>query len=168
MTEPINVYVAGRPRPQPRGRPFVHCALAAKRRGKKCPAVVVSTMNDTVKSYRTQVLLACRDAAVRPETQELLAGKGGLSFTLVLWFASKDESRWLKPHTNVPDLDNVIKLFQDVAVDAGLIESGDGRVVHLEAVKAWNREGGALVRISPVTDDQMHPLMERMAGALDV
>lgn len=124
-------------------------------------------MSDQIRAYRGQVMQACRDAAKRQHTKELLANDSGLSFTLVLWFETKDESRWLAPHTNVPDLDNVTKLFQDVAVDAGLVERGDGRIAHLQVIKAWNKDAGALVRVSPIGVADMHLFMNQMTGAFD-
>lgn len=164
MGQPLHVYVGGKPRSQPRGRPHVHCALASKRRGMKCPSTIVSTMNDTVKAYRSMVMQACRDAAKSTTGAALLASDQAISFTLVLWFGTKVETRWGTPHMSVPDLDNVTKLFQDVVVDVGLLPRGDGRVAHLSAIKAWAKDDGALVKINPIDVGYFSRMMELLSG----
>lgn len=164
MSDPVSIYVPGKPRSQPRGRPVVHCALASKRGGKKCPAVVVSTMKDETKAYRNTVLKACRDAARNPDAMKLLASKEALKFHMVLFFETDKHERWNTPHVFVPDADNCGKLLQDCAVDAGLIKRGDGRVSDLRVVKMWSHKPGALLSIAPLSEDEMMEIIERIAG----
>lgn len=161
------VFVDGRPRPQPRGRAVSQCALANKRGGKKCPAFVVSTMDDGIKHYRNLVKAACKQAA-QSNVMDAFAGKDvAISFKLVLWFPTNVSSRWYKPHLFRPDSDNVAKLWQDAAVDAGLIVKGDSRVADLRIVKAWTPEGGAFLSISHIDQQEFQDVVQSIAGEDD-
>lgn len=134
MPEPIMVYVAGTPRPQPRPR-FVG-------------GRVISTASKAAKLYRKVVYDRCWLA--RLEGRPV---KGAVSVKLDLWFATKDAGRHGRPHTSRPDADNVAKLWMDCAERAGLLAKGDAMVADLTVRKRWAGEAGAMMTVTPLGEN---------------
>jgi len=137
MTDPtkLQVYVRGTPRPQPRPR-FVD--------GK-----AISTVSKPAKAYRAVVLAMCK--SVRAQCGQI---KGPVSLTLELWFAhGKRRERSGQPHTLRPDGDNVLKLWQDCAQKAGLIEE-DSHVYAPSVDKRWAVTAGALMVVQAYDEVQ--------------
>ncbi len=133
MTNPttLQVYVKGTPRPQPRPR-FIN--------GK-----VVSTASEPAKAYRAVVLAACK--SVYAQCGQI---KGPVYLTLDLWFAhGKRWERGGQPHTSRPDGDNVLKLWQDCAQKAGLIEE-DSHVCMTSVSKRWAATAGAFMQVQAI------------------
>lgn len=129
----LQVYVKGTPRPQPRPR-FVN--------GK-----VVSTASKPAKAYRAVVLAACK--SVYAQCDQI---KGPVNLSLQLYFkCGKHLDRIGKPHTSRPDWDNCVKLWQDCAQKAGLIED-DSKVYLGSASKVWASEAGALLTLIALPD----------------
>jgi Holliday junction resolvase RusA-like endonuclease len=61
---------------------------------------------------------------------------------------TRHKDRHGKPHTSVPDTDNLAKLALDAMVRVGLI-SDDSKVSSLSVQKIWAREPGADFVVSP-------------------
>ncbi len=135
MTNPpiIQVYVKGTPRPQPRPR-LVN-------------GHVISTASKPAKAYKATVMAACRAAQ---QTHGQI--KGPVHLTLELWFSyGKHPERAGLPHTFRPDGDNVLKLWQDCAQKAGLIED-DSMVWMTFVLKYWSATAGALLMLTPLDE----------------
>ena len=138
MTGPptiVQVYVKGTPRPQPRPR--------------MVNGTVVSTASKPAKAYRAVVLAACK--SVYAQCGQI---KGPVTLRLDLWFAhGKRQERAGQPHTLRPDGDNVLKLWQDCAQKAGLIED-DSRVSVTSTRKRWSVSAGGLMVIKAYTHSE--------------
>ncbi len=140
MTNPttLQVYVKGTPRPQPRPR-FIN-------------GRVVSTTSAPTQAYRAVVLAACK--AVYAQCGQI---KGPVSIILDLWFFSaKRAKEFGQPHTLRPDGDNVLKLWQDCAQKAGLIED-DSHVCATSTYKRWAATAGALMVIRAYDEAVLYP-----------
>ncbi len=128
----ITVYVKGTPRPQPRPRIVNGHAI--------------STGSKVAKTYKATVLAACRAAKEKNGTIE-----GPVHLDLELWFAygrfPERDGHW---HVCRPDEDNVVKLWQDCAQKAGLIQD-DSHVALLTSRKIWAATAGALMVLSPLS-----------------
>ena len=138
MTNPttLQVYVKGTPRPQPRPR-FVD--------GK-----AISTTSKPAKAYRAVVLAACK--SVYAQCGQI---KGPVRLDLTLYFkCGKYRDRIGKPHTFRPDWDNCVKLWQDCAKDAHLIED-DSKVSLGSASKLWSEDAGAILLLNALPDGPM-------------
>ncbi len=133
MTTTLTVYVKGTPRPQPRPR-WVN----------NHP---VSTGSKVAKAYKAVVLAAC--CAARATHGQI---KGPVRLDLDMWFAyGKRAERAGKWHTFKPDADNVVKLWQDCAQKAGLIED-DSHVSLGQAPKMWSALAGAVLTLTALGD----------------
>lgn len=71
----------------------------------------------------------------------------------VFYFATKDRPRWGKPHTAVPDRDNLDKLVMDALVAAGALGGDDRRVADGRLTKLWAPTAGVIVTIRPWGSD---------------
>jgi len=130
MTDPIVVYVAGTPRPQPRPR-FVN-------------GRVVSTGSKIAKMYRAQVRGECALVTFCQGVHH-----GPVDLNLELFFRTADLKKVGTPHTSRPDGDNVLKLWQDCAEQAGLLPKGDAKVAKATVTKWWSAKAGAQMTIRP-------------------
>jgi Holliday junction resolvase RusA-like endonuclease len=124
----IMLSVEGTPRPQPRPR------LARGR--------VVSTADANAARWKATIQEA---AKVALEGHGPLAGPlaVGMEFT----FATPKHDRHDKPHTHVPDADNLAKLALDAVVKAGLVKD-DSAVSCLVVRKTWAKDAGMVMTLS--------------------
>jgi Holliday junction resolvase RusA-like endonuclease len=95
----------------------------------------VSTADPNAKVWIDTVLRAAHQAR-----QSKGQASGALSVGLDFDMPTKDKKRWGKPHTFVPDTDNLAKLALDAIVKAGLI-SDDATVSCLIVRKTWAQAG---------------------------
>jgi len=119
--------VKGHPRPQPR---------PVFTRGR-----VISTANPLAAAWKAKI-----KAAVSQLPVEL--PKGPLSCSMWFRMPTKDKARLEKPHTQVPDLDNLAKLVLDAIQDTGLLIN-DSQVARLNLEKTWSSldQAGVLVEL---------------------
>ena len=136
MPPTLTISALTTPRPQPRAR---HVG------GGK----VVSTANGHAKAWRAllerQARLAIRDQAA---ALEAIRGRP-IGVDAVFYFATRDASRWGRPHTAAPDRDNLDKLVLDVLVRAEALGGDDRRVADGRLVKVWAPVAGCVVTVRP-------------------
>ena len=123
----LQVYVDGRPRPQPRPR-FIN-------------GRVISNANAHAKLWKDRLVTAfqgARAGAARVERPVFLMSQA--------MFSTPDRSRWGHPHAFLPDKDNVEKLVMDALVSAGTIKD-DSLIYGGEIVKLWAERDGMLVSL---------------------
>lgn len=124
----IMLSVEGTPRPQPRPR------LARGR--------VVSTADANAAKWKATI----QDAA-RVALQGHGPVAGPLSVGMEFTFATPKKDRHNRPHTFVPDVDNLAKLALDAVVKAGLVKD-DSAVSCLVVRKTWAKAGGMVMTLS--------------------
>lgn len=108
----------GHPRPQPRPRVI---------RGR-----AISTLDPLASSWKARIRAS--SSAIPRELGHLAPGP--ISCSMAFLMPTKDTSRFGKPHTQVPDLDNLAKLVLDAMQDTGLI-ANDSHVALLSLSKSW-------------------------------
>lgn len=133
MSQQILMTVHGHPRPQPRPR-FVN-------------GRVVSTADQNAKVWRAAVMTA----AGRLHGMAQIPIKSATTFRMAFVFPTDKRPRFGKPHTGVPDLDNLAKLILDAMQDAGVLEN-DSFVSSMELSKSWGAKGGVMVLMEPDID----------------
>lgn len=111
----VILIVKGHPRPQPRPR-FI------KGRVVSCADPLAAAWKARIKAAASQV--------------NLELPKGPLSCSIWFRMPTKDQARAEKPHTQVPDLDNLAKLVLDAIQDTGLLVN-DSQVARLNLDKTW-------------------------------
>ena len=114
----IILITQGHPRPQPRPRVI---------RGR-----AISTLDPLASFWKARIRAA---SSAIPREHGTLA-PGPLSCSMAFLMPTKVESRFGKPHTQVPDLDNLAKLVLDAMQDTGLI-ANDSHVALLSLSKSW-------------------------------
>lgn len=77
--------------------------------------------------------------------------KSATKFSMAFVFPTDKAVRHGKPHTQVPDLDNLAKLILDAMQDAGVLEN-DSFVSSIELSKSWGPKGGVMVLMEPDID----------------
>ena len=133
MSQQILMTVYGHPRPQPRPR-FVN-------------GRVVSTADQNAKLWRASVMAA----AGRLHGMAQIPVKSATKFSMAFVFPTDKPARFGKPHTQVPDLDNLAKLILDAMQDAGVLEN-DSFASSIEISKSWGPKGGVMVLMEPDID----------------
>ena len=133
MSQQILMTVFGHPRPQPRPR-FVN-------------GRVVSTADQNAKVWRAAVMTA----AGRLHGMADIPIKSAAKISMAFVFPTDKANRHGKPHTQVPDVDNLAKLILDAIQDAAIIEN-DSFVSSLELSKSWGPKGGVMVLLEPDID----------------
>jgi Holliday junction resolvase RusA-like endonuclease len=130
--EPIQVFIPGTPRPQPRPR-------FAKGR-------VIATADPLARRWINAVEFYAKQTISNLGGQKIVPyhlGAKGEALSADLWFFFPTQrcnrERYGKPHLNVPDVDNLAKLVLDSFVRVGLIVGDDSRVSHLSVRKVWCR-----------------------------
>lgn len=108
----------GHPRPQPRPRVIKGRAI--------------STLDPLARSWKARIRAS--SSAIPRELGRLAPGP--ISCSMAFLMPTKDTSRFGKPHTQVPDLDNLAKLVLDAMQDTGLI-ANDSHVALLSLSKSW-------------------------------
>lgn len=81
---------------------------------------------------------------------------GAVRVDLMFLMPTKDASRHGKPHTFVPDADNLAKLALDSIMRAGLI-GDDSAVSSLNVSKTWAKSGALAAVIQPDQREQAAP-----------
>jgi Holliday junction resolvase RusA-like endonuclease len=114
----IIMITQGHPRPQPRPRVI---------RGR-----AISTLDPLASSWKARIRAS--SSAIPRELGSLAPGP--LSCSMAFLMPTKDAARFGKPHTQVPDLDNLAKLVLDAIQDTGLI-ANDSHVALLSVSKSW-------------------------------
>jgi Holliday junction resolvase RusA-like endonuclease len=145
MSEQIMVQIMGHPRPQPRPR-FVN-------------GRVISTADANAKVWRAAVM----NAANRLHGMSSIPLKGPLQFSMAFVFPTPKEDRHGKPHTQVPDVDNLAKLILDAMQDAGVLEN-DSAVSSMELSKSWGPKGGVVIYMGP--DEELSGDLPELPGWL--
>lgn len=137
----IIVIVKGHPRPQPRPR-FV--------RGR-----VVSCADPLASAWKAKI-----KAAVSQVPLEL--PKGPLSCSMWFRMPTQRKARFEKPHTQVPDIDNLAKLVLDAIQDTGLLVN-DSLVARLSLEKTWSSQdqSGVLVELETWEPSDQHADMPK-------
>jgi Holliday junction resolvase RusA-like endonuclease len=128
--EPVQLFIPGTPRPQPRPR-------FAKGR-------VVATADPLARRWTNAVEFYARQTISNLGGEKLvkhyLGGKGeALRADLYFFFPTqpRNADRYGKPHMNVPDVDNLAKLVLDAFVRKGLIHGDDSRITEIFVRKNW-------------------------------
>lgn len=114
----IILITQGHPRPQPRPRVI---------RGR-----AISTLDPLASSWKARIRAS--SSAIPRELGNLAPGP--LSCSMAFLMPTQDAARFGKPHTQVPDLDNLAKLVLDAIQDTGLI-ANDSHVALLSVSKSW-------------------------------
>lgn len=114
----IILITQGHPRPQPRPRVI---------RGR-----AISTLDPLASSWKARIRAS--SSAIPRDLGSLAPGP--ISCSMAFLMPTKDAARFGKPHTQVPDLDNLAKLVLDAMQDTGLI-ANDSHVALLSLSKSW-------------------------------
>ena len=139
--EPIQIFIAGHPRPQPRHRTVNGRTVAVvDANAKRWISLVAGGAASLVEQCGGREALAARIGIGAPL-------RVGLEFL----FETKTESRHGNHHTQVPDCDNLAKLVLDVFSRAN-VWSDDCIVAELKISKMWSpiARQGVLVTVSPL------------------
>lgn len=109
----------------------------------------------TIASIRKSDRLKEAEDLMRPYVRRMaeqsiccpLSGK--LRETVKVCWPTRGRHEQGEPHTDVPDIDNFIKTFNDLCQRCGVIEN-DSSVADLHASKAWADPAGVFVRFEEI------------------
>ena len=80
--------------------------------------------------------------------------EGPVFLSVDFYFAIKDKKKQNKWKDTKADLDNLIKLLQDVLNDIGFFSKGDEQVACLVLHKFWSVRPHIKIEISPIVEDE--------------
>jgi len=141
--EPVQLYIPGTPRPQPRPR-------FAKGR-------VIATADPLARRWTNACEFYARQTVMNLGGDKLVPhylGAKGEALRCELYFQfptqKRNADRYGLPHLRVPDVDNLAKLVLDAFVRKGLILGDDSRVCELIVKKNWVRvqDAGCIATLS--------------------
>lgn len=137
----VIIVVKGHPRPQPRPRVIQGRAVS-------CADPLASAWKAKIKSGVSQIPVELP--------------KGPIACTMWFRMPTKDNARIDKPHTQVPDLDNLAKLVLDAIQDTGLLVN-DSQVARLNLEKTWSSldQAGVLVELASWEASESHTSMPK-------
>ena len=150
--EPVQLFVPGTPRPQPRPR-------FAKGRVIATADPLAQRWINAVEFYTRQTVANLGGGKLVPH---YLGGKGeALRADLYFFFPTQPHNaeRYGKPHTKVPDVDNLAKLMLDCFVRRGLILGDDSRVTEIFVRKTWCRvaDAGCMATLTLMPPKSVEP-----------
>ena len=79
---------------------------------------------------------------------EVIRTGGAIRMDATFYIPIKNRKKWGKPHTAVPDEDNLRKTVKDVLQKAGVL-SNDSRIFGGETWKFYAQEGGCTLKLTP-------------------
>jgi hypothetical protein len=141
--EPVQVFVPGTARPQPRPR-------FAKGRVISTADPLAQRWINAVEFYTKQTIQCLGGPSL---VRHYLGDKGeALRADMYFLFPTepKNKDRYGKPHLKVPDVDNLAKLMLDAFVRRGLILGDDSRVSELFIRKSYckKQDAGCMVYLT--------------------
>ena len=80
--------------------------------------------------------------------------EGPVFLSVDFYFSIKDKKKQNKWKDTKPDLDNSVKLLQDVMSDLGFFAKGDEQVACLVLHKFWAGRPHIKIEISPIVEDE--------------
>ena len=80
--------------------------------------------------------------------------EGPVFLSVDFYFSIKDKKKQNKWKDTKPDLDNSVKLLQDVLSDLGFFAKGDEQVACLVLHKFWSVRPRVKIEISPIVEDE--------------
>lgn len=140
--EPVQIFIPGTPRPQPRPR-------FAKGR-------VIATADPLARRWMNAVEFYAKQTISNlggPKLVRHYLGDKGEPIHAEMYFLfptqPRNADRYGKPHLKVPDVDNLAKLILDCFVRRGLILGDDSRVCSLAVRKNWCKipDAGAMITL---------------------
>lgn len=78
---------------------------------------------------------------------------GPVYMAVAFHFATKTKKKWGTYKDTKPDLDNSVKLLQDVLADLGFFTVGDQQVASLHLTKWWSDTPYITITIQPAEDE---------------
>ena len=150
--EPVQVYIPGTPRPQPRprfarGRVISTADPLARRWTNACEFYARQTIMNLGGDKLIPHYLGAKGEALRAE------------LTFLFPTQRRNKERYGQPHLKVPDVDNLAKLVLDAFVRKGLIQGDDARVSELIVRKSWCKveDAGCIATLTLLPPPQTKP-----------
>lgn len=99
--------------------------------------------------YKTKILHEMERDGIKPPHLE-----GPVFLSVDFYYSIKDKKKQGKWKDTVPDLDNSVKLLQDVLNDIGFFSKGDEQIACLVLHKFWSVRPRVKIEISPIVEDE--------------